>query len=529
MTAAPAELFFEREARLAVHLACLFHPLPTDLITRHVDDVSWPGIALNEHIDWSDGFIEQHRARLPPHRLGQNPAIGWTESMEKAFGPRTGVPPTSYGGPEARTLGDVLQPWAAAGLERSRPLASLTLEEAAASARDLLWEPLLLSSSSPWTEAWSPPMARVVEEPHHDVSNFPRALLRQIYDALCAPALQSDAEAFLTSFFGREPHYEACTVAVSDALGVLPTVQIAPSAYGGWKDGEPVPVAVNAYAQGPRRSVPMSGVHMLLKGKCIVLDRQWKDTFSSFVLPTHSFHEVKLAPTKKLSGEPVLLRLDDVFVEGAILTEPYDLLIALRADAEARFFGFELVFSRRAARLLREKGLPNVMFSPAAVMRFSMAAGAAAPRPLETASAIEAPPIQLTEAQSFFAEKRARMMASKVVLPASHTPTKSALGKAEVRLGRVFPPELAALLAKHGRKRIDGYRLLAPGEMYLLDAHGYELEHPESWGAVAIAENGTGDCIGLLLRKRSDTELGATLYEFMHETGRIRRWRAKTV
>ena len=83
---------------------------------------------------------------------------------------------------------------------------------------------------------------------------------------------------------------------------------------------------------------------------------------------------------------------------------------------------------------------------------------------------------------------------------------------------------LAAFLAAHGKRRIGGYRLLSPARMYLLDRHGYELRHPESWGAVAIAENGLGDCIGLLLRKSSDHELGATLHEFLHETGQVRRW-----
>ena len=42
--------------------------------------------------------------------------------------------------------------------------------------------------------------------------------------------------------------------------------------------------------------------------------------------------------------------------------------------------------------------------------------------------------------------------------------------------------------------------------MYLLDRHGYELRHPESWGAVAIAENGLGD------PKRA-----ATIYEKLRE------------
>lgn len=89
---------------------------------------------------------------------------------------------------------------------------------------------------------------------------------------------------------------------------------------------------------------------------------------------------------------------------------------------------------------------------------------------------------------------------------------------------RVVGEARAAFLKEHGTKRIAGYKLLSPAKFYLLDQHGYEREHPASWGGVAIAENGVGDCIGLFLRKDSDHVLTPTLHELLHEKGRVRKW-----
>lgn len=525
------EPFFDTEARLAVHLVSRFYPLPLDFITRFADDLSWPGITLNEHIDWSESFIAQHHTRFDPNYLFQNPAIVWTESMRALLAASTARPLVSIAEPDAKTMGDVIATWSyGCVLEKSRPLASLTLEEAQANRMHLDWVRVLGAPSSPWTRAWSRTLGPLFEERHIHVTNAPKALLRRLYDDLCVPLLGDAPLAFLEAFLTREPHYDFCFVGVSDAHGVRPTVDIDAAPFANWKDGEPVPVAVNTYAQGPRRSVPMTDVltKRIAKGPCIVIDRALKDAFASLVLPPHSFHEVALKPTKKLAGDPVLLRFNAVFGAGDVLAQHYDLLVAGRLDKGLSLQIPHLVVSRRAMTMLRAQGLPHLTFSPAAVMRFSIANDADAPRALLAAKPVEVAPVVLTKEQAFFAAKRARMMAKAVALPSAYEAKQGVLGQAEKRLARIFPTEFATLdeLQKARIKR-RGYRLLSPSKMYLLDQHGYELEHPESWGAVAVAENGVGDCLGLLLRKDSDFELGATLHEFMHETGRVKRWPMK--
>lgn len=519
----PTASFFDREARLAVHLVSLFQPLPADFIARHADDLSWPGLALNEQLPWSAALVTAHRARLDPQRLANNPSPAARAAMLAALGPSAPPPPCPAPAPAAATIGDVLWPWAHdCTLAPDRPLASLTLDEAVANLRHLAWARLCESPSSPWTPAWSRTLAPRFEEPHPNVSNVALSALRRVHDDECAPALGAAPLAFLAAFFAREPRYMCCSVAISDAHGVLPTVEVDPRAFE--RGARRVAAAVTRFAQGPRRPVPLGPVQPLSTGACVVLDRAWQAIFSACALPTHTFHELAVPPSKQLAGEPVVLRFAEVFAEGATLPAAHDCLIVRRAAKEPTFFPDQLVLSPRLVAQLRACGAPNLTFTPAAVLRLALADGVAAPTAALAAPTPALAAVEPTPEQAFFAAKRARMQAATPTLPASHRPANDALGRAELRLHRRFPAGLAAFLAAHGKRRIGGYRLLSPARMYLLDRHGYELRHPESWGAVAIAENGLGDCIGLLLRKSSDHELGATLHEFLHETGQVRRW-----
>ena len=361
----PTASFFDREARLAVHLVSLFQPLPADFIARHADDLSWPGLALNEQLPWSAALVTAHRARLDPQRLANNPSPAARAAMLAALGPSAPPPPCPAPAPAAATIGDVLWPWAHdCTLAPDRPLASLTLDEAVANLRHLAWARLCESPSSPWTPAWSRTLAPRFEEPHPNVSNVALSALRRVHDDECAPALGAAPLAFLAAFFAREPRYMCCSVAISDAHGVLPTVEVDPRAFE--RGARRVAAAVTRFAQGPRRPVPLGPVQPLTTGACVVLDRAWQAIFSACALPTHSFHELAVPPSKQLAGEPVVLRFAEVFAEGATLPAAHDCLIVRRAAKEPTFFPDQLVLSPRLVAQLRACGAPNLTFTPAA-------------------------------------------------------------------------------------------------------------------------------------------------------------------
>jgi hypothetical protein len=67
------------------------------------------------------------------------------------------------------------------------------------------------------------------------------------------------------------------------------------------------------------------------------------------------------------------------------------------------------------------------------------------------------------------------------------------------------------------RIKIKGYHLLPISKFYIQNE--YADRFPETYKSVAIAENGLGDSINLMLERDSDHKLQSTLFEFLHETG----------
>ena len=67
------------------------------------------------------------------------------------------------------------------------------------------------------------------------------------------------------------------------------------------------------------------------------------------------------------------------------------------------------------------------------------------------------------------------------------------------------------------RLKIQGYTLLPISKFYAQCE--YADRYPETYKSVAIAENGVGDSINLILEKDSDYKLRNVLFEFLHETG----------
>lgn len=62
----------------------------------------------------------------------------------------------------------------------------------------------------------------------------------------------------------------------------------------------------------------------------------------------------------------------------------------------------------------------------------------------------------------------------------------------------------------------------SPGLFHVIA--GYEGSYPETYGAVAVASDGCGDYLALLLKRDSDCELDDELYVFEHDSGTIRRF-----
>lgn len=86
----------------------------------------------------------------------------------------------------------------------------------------------------------------------------------------------------------------------------------------------------------------------------------------------------------------------------------------------------------------------------------------------------------------------------------------------EIELNVVFPNIFKKNYTSK-KIKIKGYTLLPISKFYIQNE--YAGRYPETFKSVAVAENGVGDSINLILERDSDYLLNNKLFEFLHETG----------
>lgn len=117
----------------------------------------------------------------------------------------------------------------------------------------------------------------------------------------------------------------------------------------------------------------------------------------------------------------------------------------------------------------------------------------------------------------YFYEKLARLDNADAPIPVELLQNNEFPNK-ERELNVIFPLSFKESIRNKNLK-IKDYNLLPISDFYTQNE--YSDRFPETYKSVAIAENGLGDSINLLLEKDSDYKLGIKLYEFFHETGEV--------
>jgi len=120
-----------------------------------------------------------------------------------------------------------------------------------------------------------------------------------------------------------------------------------------------------------------------------------------------------------------------------------------------------------------------------------------------------------SEEDKFYFTKVDRLEKSDTPLAASALQNDK-FSKKEIELNVLFPETFKnSYLNK--RLKIPGYTLLPISKFY--SQCGYANRYPETYKSVAIAENGVGDSVNLILERDSDYKLQNRLFEFLHDTG----------
>ena len=105
------------------------------------------------------------------------------------------------------------------------------------------------------------------------------------------------------------------------------------------------------------------------------------------------------------------------------------------------------------------------------------------------------------------------------------TDAEADIHRMEETLDVLFPKKLTEAIKSDSlpKKAIDGFTFLRPQNFFR--EVEFHVQNPETIKAVVIGENGLGDYLGLLLKKNSDYELAAKIWEFKHETGTVAPWK----
>lgn len=85
----------------------------------------------------------------------------------------------------------------------------------------------------------------------------------------------------------------------------------------------------------------------------------------------------------------------------------------------------------------------------------------------------------------------------------------------------IFPEGFKKFYRKN--KSIKGYDFISITDFYI--ENEYSSRNPETFKTVIVAENGCGDFLGLILEKDSDYSLKNELFEFLHETGEVKKFK----
>ena len=527
------------------------YPLSTEFIREFHGEFDWGALSVNRKIDWSLAFFKDYLHRWDKVGIQRNPSVPWDRHWVKAYGRRAdwfylSQNPVFANDALIETFKDEInwhwlletkalseaqkERWAAyipesydpttievdkttfdyifsehgnGPADRSRPIASLSPEEALTWKSPLFWG--RLDETYPaYTEDW---IEVLLEHGEAGSARF--------YEEILSPRLGSDFEAIFRERMASQRRYYRIEGANHDEFGLIPGFEV-PSTEDA---NSPVAGELGRYKEGPARYVDLPRVSGFENR--LVFAADLLPLLEAHHLPPHTWIPLKMKGDTSRAGF-LILRFDGEGTPGdpLVLEESYDLFAHLTqrellpglTTSETQFLA-----SLRLIEALEKAQITGLSYESAAHLKIQ---------------GPEQPPVsdyELQRAQNadprdpdyaYFEQKMERLKGQKNLLPASHTPTDDAWGRAEVRLQAEFP---ASFKKRHkaGATVTWDYVYLDVDDFYHLET--YERNHPESYRAVVVAENGLGDGVVLLLQKRSNYKLKSTLYEANHEAGIIEK------
>jgi hypothetical protein len=550
---------------------CEFYKLDKDFIAKYEYELDWASISKNKLIDWDLEFLEKYEDRFLWHELAWNDAILWTEEKVDRFkkrldwyylGRNTNLPITEE---------FIIKYAKKLFVIENNPLLTRSLIDK----HQLKILPKNNFDSQEIKEYLENDFDKVFNKYtfHHNQ--------RIIYEKVFFPILNDSSitEVFEKKFDYSQRYYYFEPIN-NDIQGLTPEFQI--DGFNPFnefnEDRQPFNIPekltlINGSLQeGPDRLYEVPRFSSFSYYTTILVSENVKQILEQYKLPYHIFHEVNLIPKKiKTNTRFYILQLEydtlnkslifegnkfhysfrEFKIRGAgkveeIINSEKDMLLVkekfekgfenseeklwhgvnfhpeiYNLNSDFDLFSYSVhgrIIINQFLKDILEKNFPNqILFKSAQLLKIKIDKAIYESKKNLSINTKLSSKLTYKESEDdkFYFAKSERLEASETPIDLSLTQNDK-FSKKEIELNVLFPETFKNNYINK-RLKIHGYTLLPISKFYLQSE--YADRYPETYKSVAIAENGIGDSINLILEKESDCKLQNRLFEFFHETG----------
>ncbi len=546
---------------------CEFYHLEKDFIEKYKYELDWTSISKNKLISWDVDFLEQYEDRFTWHELAWNDAILWDEIKIERFKKRLDW--YYLGRNRNLPITDAFI------VKYSKKL--FVIEDNPRLTKSLIdkYQIKTLPKNTLDTQ-----QIKEYEEIDFDqVFNNSTFHHNQkvIYDKVFTPIInQSSLEEIFKTKFDYSQQYYFIEPIYQDIYGLTPEFQIEGfNPFSEFREGrQPFEIAqrltlVNGSLQeGPDRLYEIPRFTSMSYYTTLLISENVKQVLEQYKLPHHLYHEVNLIPKKlKTNTRFYILQVDfdtlnkDLIYENnsfyysfksrnhrghGIVNEqvknPTDLKnakdklgemyastrydITIKPDKFSLCTDYDLysysvhrkIIVNQFLKDALEKNFPNqILFKSAQLLNIKIDQTKYEDKKnlMINTKLSSRLTYKESEEDKFYFAKVEKLRKSDPPFDASLTHSDK-FSKKEIELNVLFPETFKNNYLNE-RLKIQGYTLLPISRFY--SQCEYADRYPETYKSVAIAENGVGDSINLILEKDSDYKLRNALFEFLHETG----------
>jgi len=546
---------------------CEFYQLDKDFISKYEYELDWASISKNKLISWDLEFLEQYEDRFTWHELAWNNAILWDEVKIDRF--KKKLDWYYLGRNRNLPITDEFI------VKYSKKL--FVIEDNPRLTKSLIDKYKI--KVLPKNTFDSQEIKEYKESDFDKVFNKSTFYHNQkvIYDKVFIPILkESFIEEIFETKFDYSQRYYFFEPINQDIHGLTPEFQIEGSnPFNDFRDGrQPFEITkkltlINGSLQeGPDRLYEIPRFSSFSYYTTLLISENVKQVLEQYKLPHHLYHEVNLIPKKlKTNTKFYILQVDfdtlnkDLVYENnsfhysfkdfnnkghGIVNEqignhtdlmntkeklgkiysPIGYGVTIKPSKFALFTDYDLysysvhgkIIVNQFLKDALEKNFPNqIRFKSAQLLNIKIDhTKYEYKKNLIINTKLSSRLIyKESEEDKYYFAKVERLEKSDTSFDISLTQNDK-FSKKEIELN-VLLPETFKNNYLNKRLKVQGYTLLPISKFYTQCE--YADRYPETYKSVAIAENGIGDSINLILEKDSDYKLQNRLFEFLHETG----------